>query len=173
MEKSKKRKKISITKYDIANRDERGIYRKDEWASISDIGKFYNNELFIYDDYYKIETLYVNAVNLIMDFFNSNSIEVSHVFKLKIIANAENKNSLDLLDTYNFIKKGSVITDKKTIEDLVRLRLREHIFELEIYVDKSSKSEILFGFDYYMYLKTNKNISDLSVKIQNLGLFVL
>ena len=45
MEKSKKRKKISITKYDIANRDERGIYRKDEWASISDIGKFYNNEL--------------------------------------------------------------------------------------------------------------------------------
>jgi hypothetical protein len=63
------------------------------------------------------------------------------------------------------------ISDKKIIADLIRLRLREHIAQLDIKLGDSIGTEITFGFDYYMYLTTDKNIESLIPKILRLGLY--
>ena len=54
-----------ITKYDPAFRDN-GIYTRDEWTSISDVGKTYNGVPFSMDEYVKVESNYIACVKSIM-----------------------------------------------------------------------------------------------------------
>ena len=51
-----------IVKYAPENYDERGIYRKDEWTSSSDIGKVYDGKRFTREEYLETEDKYVQAV---------------------------------------------------------------------------------------------------------------
>lgn len=48
-----------IIKYNPAFRDERGAYLKDEWTSVSDVGKSFDGEVLTFEEYYKIENAYV------------------------------------------------------------------------------------------------------------------
>lgn len=50
-----------ISKYDPQYRVN-GIYQKDEWMSISDIGNIYGGKVFTEDEYYKAEQSYVDFV---------------------------------------------------------------------------------------------------------------
>ena len=50
-----------ISKYDPQYRVN-GIYQKDEWTSISDIGNIYGGKVFTEDEYYKVEQSYVDFV---------------------------------------------------------------------------------------------------------------
>lgn len=45
-----------ISKYDPQYRID-GIYQKDEWTSMSDIGNIYGGKVFTEDEYYKVEPL--------------------------------------------------------------------------------------------------------------------
>lgn len=57
-----------ITKYNPANRNDSGNYCGDDWTSISDVGKFYNGELFTIEEYLRVENLYVCAVKKYMEY---------------------------------------------------------------------------------------------------------
>ena len=50
-----------ISKYDPQYRID-GIYQKDEWTAISDIGKAFDGTVFAEDEYYKVEQSYVDFV---------------------------------------------------------------------------------------------------------------
>jgi len=167
----KKREKIPITKYNPKFRNNLGHFEKEEWTSISDINKIYNGKLFTFEDYLKAENLYVKSIILALSFFKSKSIKITHIYKLDKKEDFKKHNSLGLYNTYISIKNGNIIKDEKTIDDLIRLRLREHIGELELTIDSKSRSEILFGFDYYMYLNTNKDVTSLLKQISSTGLF--
>lgn len=43
------------------------IYTKDEWTSIGDNGKEYDNTIFTYDEYHKVESSYLNAIKNIFN----------------------------------------------------------------------------------------------------------
>lgn len=171
MRKYTKRVKIPVTKYNPIFRNELGHYQEDEWTSISDIGKSYNGNEFTFDEYIKIENRYVEAVFLIMDFFKSTEVRITHIFKFQNKNRFNKHNSFNLFETYKKIEIGSIIKNRNEIAELIKLRLREHIAELEITIDNRSRTEILFGFDYYMYLKTNKDVSVLLKQINEIGLF--
>jgi hypothetical protein len=79
---------------------------------------------------------------------------------------------LNLYKLFKDLDVGKKIENIQLISNLVKLRLREYIVELELIIDEKSRSEILFGFDYNMYLKTNKDVSFLIDKINGIGLFV-
>ena len=51
-----------IVKYAPENYDERGIYRKDEWVALSDIGNVYDGKRFTREEYLETEDKYVQAV---------------------------------------------------------------------------------------------------------------
>ena len=50
-----------ISKYDPQYRVN-GIYQKDEWTAICDIGKVYDGKVFTEDEYYRVEQSYINFV---------------------------------------------------------------------------------------------------------------
>ncbi len=80
--------------------------------------------------------------------------------------------SIELFDTfYKIGKDGELITNRAIIEQLIRLRLREFIVQLELTINSKNRTEILFGNDYYMYLKTNQEVEPLLKQINKLGLF--
>lgn len=166
-----RRKKTPITKYNPKFRNKLGHYEKEEWTSFSDLGKVYEGKLFKLKDYLKIEKLYADSVILAMCFFKSKSIKITHVLKLDKKKNFVNYDSSKLYQTYLKVKDGDIIKDEKVIRDLIKLRLREHFGELELMIDRKSRTEILFGFDYYMYLKTNRDIKPLLKQISEIGLY--
>ena len=169
-----KTKKISITKYNPIYRNKLGHFQRDEWTSISDIGKVYNGKIFTYSDYEHFEDLYLKAIFNLMSFFGSKEIKIIHLFKYSQEEYFDHYDNKNLYDVFNSLKKNDVITDLSLIEKLIKLRLRELIAELEILIDEDSNSKILFGFDYYMYLqtRTDKDLLSIKQKIEDLGLFV-
>jgi hypothetical protein len=167
--------KISITKYNPIFRNDLGHFTRDEWISYSDIGREYDGIILSKEEYLRVENLYINAVFVILEHFNADSILVSHIFK-----GSETKpeperfhryNDFDLYDSFIKLEKGNHLNIKEDISDILKLRLREYILELELIIDGIPGTEIHFGFDYYMYLKTNKGVKRLTKKIDNLGLF--
>lgn len=50
-----------ISKYDPQYRVN-GIYQRDEWTAICDIGKVYDGKVFTEDEYYRVEQSYVDFV---------------------------------------------------------------------------------------------------------------
>jgi hypothetical protein len=167
-----KRRNISITKYNPADRNSLGYFNVGDWTSYSDIGKLYNNILLSKEEYEKIELLYIQAVILTLTFFESKSIKITHIFKLSKKQDFIKNDDLNLYKLFKDLDVGKKIENIQLISNLVKLRLREYIVELELIIDEKSRSEILFGFDYNMYLKTNKDVSFLIDKINGIGLFV-
>ncbi|OBZ18244.1 hypothetical protein A8L34_01250 [Bacillus sp. FJAT-27264] len=69
-----------ITKYDPTNRI-KGVYKNEEWTSISEVGKVFSAEKFLLEHYLETESLYVTAINLIMNENNLNTIQVVELEK--------------------------------------------------------------------------------------------
>lgn len=167
-----KRDRFSITKYDPRFRNELGHYQKEDWTSVSDIGEIYDNSVLTYEKYLQIEMQYIRAVFLCLDFFESKSVKITHIYKLNNLKKSVRYNEYFLYNQLNHFHLDDRIKDRFAIEILLKLRLREYIGELDLLIDGKSRTEILFGFDYYMYLKTNKDISKLIPFIEKTGLFV-
>jgi hypothetical protein len=171
MIKYNKRAVVSITKYNPIYRNEFGFYQKDEWTSISDVGKQYEGKEFTLEDYLRIEEKYVNAFFIILNFFNAKCVKINHLFKIDKKNDFNKHDSLRLFSTYHILNNNTKVKDKNMLEELIKLRLREHIAELELIVEAKNRTEVLFGFDYYMYLKTNINIDLLLFEIEKTGLY--
>jgi hypothetical protein len=171
MRKYNKRHFYPIIKYDPKYRANSGEYLKDEWTSYSAIGKQFDGAFLVREEYEKIEDLYVKAVFLTIDFFDSKKIKVNHILKLNNQKRAKLKDDIDLCKYLKLFETGNVIADRQIIAILLKLKLRDYICELELLIDGKSRSEIVFGFDYYMYLRTNQDVNPLLKKINKVGLF--
>lgn len=170
MRKYVKRKYIPIIKYNPLFRDKESSYLKEAWTSYSDIGNSFDGQILTRKEYLKIEEKYIAAFFMVKSFFNTKSIKVIHVFKHTV--NLSDQDFCDdyLFETYKKIKTGDLIFSEDILRNIVRLALREYC-DIELLVDRRSRSEISFGFDYYMYLKTNKDVTTLLREINEIGLF--
>jgi hypothetical protein len=164
-----------ITKYNPKNRDSEGSYLDhSEWTAISDIGRpEYKN--FTFEVYEKIETGYIEAIQLILKDNNIDHLVIDsfllHDKKIdfeKYIETGRLKNiRLDFDKEIKTLKNG-VKLNIDQIKKIIRLILRETV-DLRL-VNK--EFEVRFGYDYYMYVKTNEIKLETVYKIHENGLFI-
>ena len=137
-----------VTKYDPKNRVS-GIYTKDEWTSIYDVGKAYNGELFTFAEYLKVEGAYLNTIDSVMQEVNINSVKVKSGERIFSVLN---NSTLDSRDEVLKVAKGV---------------LREDFWcKLE-----SESFFIHFGYDFYMYIGADIDDEKMRKIAEENGLF--
>ena len=139
-----------VTKYNPKHRDQFGRYLREEWTSISDIGKIFNEQLFTMEEYIKVEHDYIEFVEKLMISYDINHFKIKSLSKRTIpVFNSEKE--------YNFFEniyeESEISLDK--IEILMKLILREKIWLKLV----TQHIEVHFGYDYYMYVICKKNLS--------------
>lgn len=164
-----------ITKYDPKKRNSEGVYADSvEWISISDIGNPENHNL-SFEEYYKTESCYVNAIKIILQEKKIASLKIDSLEIYNDKSDFDNyvgENELKGID-FNYTKdiedlKNGLDLKTKYLDKTIRLILRELIWMKLI----TSEIEVKFGYDYYMYVKCDKLSDDLIKLIEETGIFV-
>lgn len=158
-----------ITKYNPIFRDERGSYVKDEWTSISDIGKEYCGKTFTIEQYLKTEDKYINAILKLMRSAKIPYLQVKNLCKWEHKFESEFPELYTdrMLNVYNSVKNDDMCKEDE-LRDLCKLELREKIgFQLWY----KSRMYVHFGYDYYMYIGIDRKCNDALDWIASSGLF--
>jgi len=155
-----------ITKYDPQNRDENGLYKKDEWISIGGIGKKFEGVELTYEEYIRYENAYVDAVIRVMRENNVESLRIKPLQKNSYVT----YDDFPEPETKNFYKslKTNTMIPMNDIAKVVRFALRKEIWcKLA-----SDKMFVHFGYDYYMFIGSENRSDEMINAIINNGLFV-
>lgn len=148
-----------ITKYNPAFRDKEGRYVNEEWTSVYDIGKKFNNKILTPDDYLFSENQYISILlkiikdvkipYLVIKELEQDLLEVE-IKKKKLSEIGINGSIYDNLPFRNN-KKIEIIC----FDEIFKLILREIIWcKLEF----KKKFFIHFGYDFYVYVGCNSKI---------------
>ncbi len=156
-----------ITKYNPQSRDSKGVCLvKDEWTSYSDIGKSYAGYEFTFEQYMQTENAYVEAIFTFMDCLHLNELRIANLERHDIPTESKFY-SQAMLDLFELLKNGMCLS-RDSINNQVRLVLRENVWcRLE-----GNGMFVHFGYDYYMYIGSEKLYSDSIAHIERAGLFV-
>ncbi len=158
-----------ITKYNPKYRDESGIYLKDEWTSVSDIGTQYKGELFTFEDYKKMEDAYVGTIDLFMNYLRVTHLKVLWLEKPLKTLSPEKHCSETMIKLFKKILSDQNL-DQSEVSDAARLILRETLW---CKLESEDKMFVHFADDYYMYIGSFKAIvDDIKKEIEKSGLFV-
>jgi hypothetical protein len=125
-----------ITKYDPQFRDASGAYKLDDWTSISDIGRTFNNIELTAECYVTVENSYVEAALAFLTEAGVTSLAI------KSLENHRRHNCPAVSLT-----EGHSCTLLE-IADIIRLNLREIIWCKLV----GDGCFLHFGYDYYMYV---------------------
>ncbi|MCP1161074.1 hypothetical protein [Bacillus infantis] len=148
-----------VTKYDPQKRDAYGNYLDDsEWTSFSEVGTKVGEE-----EYLNTETNYIQAITAFMDEAGVDRLYVN-ALEMWTEAAAVQEKLLFLSDIWI----GKAVR-KEEITEMARLTLREAVwcklsFRKEFFVH--------FGYDYYMFIGTNKDCPQARRNVLEAGLFV-
>lgn len=141
-----------VSKYDEKHRCD-GVYLKNEWTSIGDVGKVFNGKEFGIDEYKKTEGQYLLLIR-----------------KLCLKLNVCEMQITDLEDYFSACAhhNGSVLCGMQEILDVIRDCLREK------YWCKLSADRLFvhFGYDYYLYIHCPLDSKCMSVLVKDVGLFL-
>lgn len=158
-----------ITKYSPNNRIN-GDYTKEEWTSISDVGKSYSNEVFLIEHYLQTESLYIMALISIVNEMKINSLQVTNLEKHDFGFLNDRFHTLysdEMKKIYSNINNGDSISGNELVL-LCKLVLREKLWcKLQ-----TSGMFVHFGFDYYMYIGSALKCKNSLKAIVNSGLFI-
>jgi len=166
-----------ITKYDPKNRDENGFYQKDEWISLYDIGRKYHDVEFTLEEYLFYENAYIDAVIRIMDGNNAEFLRIEALAEKKTfkkegmkrfgyIENAD-LNEPEVKERYDSLENNMLVS-KQDIALIVRFVLREITWCKLV----SDQMYVHFGYDYYMFIGSEKPLHEALDAIEENGLFV-
>lgn len=160
-----------ITKYNPDFRNKGGYYTDSysDWTSSSEIGKVFNDKELTFLEYLEVENKYVEAIKQILSEFEIKKLRVinlsNHSYKLS-------KNELDvsskiLYEKFENIREDEVV-ELELIEVLIKANLREFVY-CKLFHEKIT---IKFGYDYYMYVISSKELKNSANTISDFGLFV-
>ena len=142
-------KEYRITKYNPQNRVA-GVYTRDEWTSISDIGKSFNNIPLTYEMYQKTEDAYIDCC-----------IEMLKRATVKELA----------VEQVEYYTEDSifpaVVSNFEEIRQIISACLREKCW-LKL---TATEFFIHFGYDYYMYIGSNLPVVTVEEVAEKYGLF--
>lgn len=167
--------KYRISKYNPLFRAANGRYLKEDWISISDIGKTFDGKQLTIESYKAIEDGYVNAIHLIMGHMNipylsiknfnkNSSIDVFEDF----IKKYQELYTKEILDTYYHVKELDNL-EKGVLDSYCRLLLRENIWS-EVFYQEEVK--VFIKYDYLMGIHSNRSLERIIPEIEKSGLFV-
>ncbi len=142
-----------ITKYDPDLRDEDGRFCKEDWTSVSDIGRTFLGTVLSPESYKAVELAYTDVVLRFLE-----EAEVDFLCALGV----ENHSGADAVP-----QEGSLI-NREDIPAVVGAMLREEFWcKLE-----STRAFVHVGYEYYMYVGVSQECQN-SVKFAHQrGLFV-
>ena len=147
-------------------RNKDGSYQKDDWTSVGDVGRIYEGDAFTYNMYLLFENAYISAIRTVMKLnniksFNLQSLEKKEVYDYPDIS----KNNT--IDYISGLSEGYTI-NYRNIDFIAKLILRELLWGK--FVNKNMF--VHFGYDYYMYIGSRKDLGVESKIISEMGLFV-
>lgn len=160
---------FSVTKYNPAYRDVNGVYQKSEWIGFFQVGKNIDGQILTLEEYELTEEKYLTAAYLFFTFHGCVKVRIENLEK-NYSDDYKYPDKEALLALYNKLESGQVY-ELEDIKAIVKLILRELIWA-ELFCDKSDEITLRFGYDFYMYFNSGKNMTSLFREIESLGLFV-
>ncbi|WP_434799127.1 hypothetical protein [Terrisporobacter vanillatitrophus] len=159
-----------ISKYDPKYRDEHGIYTRNEWTSISDVGEYFNGYEVTMEEYLDTENKYVKAINIILDYLKISYLYIMELEKYEdTITEINNDFCQNDIDRNDFIKEGQEL-NRKEINYVIKSTLRER-FWCGLY-SKATHIIIKPGYDFYINIISPKLPNVIIKKINELGLYI-
>jgi len=155
-----------ITRYNPKNRDENGIYKKNDWTSVNDIGKMFNQKKLTFETYLLSEKAYINAILQIMNGGSIKSLQVESLEK-NVYTNYVDFVEPESRRYYHALKNGMQISIND-IPQLMRFVLREIVW-CKLICDVMF---VHFGYDYYMYVGSENQTEGVLSDIMSSGLFI-
>ncbi len=142
-----------VTKYDPAYRDSTGVYGREEWIAMSDIGHFFAGKALAEAEYQRVEDAYVTAAVAFLREAGVPSLAV---------AGLENHAGVPLL-----FAEGSSLSPAEVGAVVRRLLRGEFWCQLE-----GGEAFVHVGYDYYMYVGVPCQCPGAVALARHLGLFV-
>ena len=172
-----------IVKYKPENYNEDGVYTVDEWTHISDVGRVFNGHIFTIEEYLVTEDRYASVVISLMKAHNCQYIIIGNLLycetkrekmnrEKEMLSDPYSYHNIPLLPTLRTIRLGERIhiSNRKRIEDAVRLNLRGYIY---VYLMNRKQNLIIdFGYDLYMLLKSRLSKDSLRKIVVKEGLYL-
>ena len=167
-------KRYEITKYE----NENGIIEEQEWIAISDIGDTFGGIVLTPEKYQETEDKYVAVIVRILEYMNIQKCRIKNVVKCSLIkeqfcdveVSQEVRDLYNerLWNTYGNIKEGDEV-DISTIEDIIRLLLREDI-GCDVYVP--CRFKLFIGYDYMTGVHLSRTLDPILKELNEIGLYV-
>jgi hypothetical protein len=145
---------LCITKYNPKYRDSSGAYKKNEWVSVSDIGKVFEDGILTTESYLAVEDAYVDAALLFLEQFRIKSLTIKYLEERSPADCPPGKgdeNRLWLKD----LELGKAYFGSE-LARLIRLNLREVCWTK---LEGAQNTYLHFGYDYYMYIGTDSTVT--------------
>lgn len=142
-----------VTKYDPAFRNERGVYTRNEWTSLSDVGRVCNGKLVTLDQYLATEDAYLSTARELLRLDGTDALQVDSL---------ENRFPSDAVPENGQVLRGSQLFDT------VRRVLREEFWCRFV----GPSSFIHVGWDLHMYVGISSSSEPDVVRARELGIFI-
>lgn len=140
--------KWRITKYNPIFRNPDGLYIKEDWSTIWEIGKTFNGRKITIEDYLNLENDYANTA---LDLLSSAGLD-----RLRVKELSKTFDTIPHLSTPIIEKPIKLIEnnwlDVNDIEKVIKMMLREAVHCKLVY---PYKFYVHIGWDFYMYIGAN------------------
>lgn len=147
---------LRFSKYDIKYRNELGHYLRDDWTSISDVGKVCEDELLTMEEYERVEKNYLNTLHDIAQTVGATQFQINGIEMWDF--------DTDQLD-FPLINGTSINLNQC-------LTLSQKILRNEIWCKiESEKLNIYFGHEYYIYISFDGDLDTVKAIIKKYDLF--
>jgi hypothetical protein len=146
-----------LTKYDPAHRDDQGAYMLDDWIGVSDIGRCFGGNIFLKEDYLKVEKKYVDTS---LQLLSESGIRAMRISNLEINSYViDNQIGDGLIEKCTILRDDTIVAGE-SLKEVLRACLREYIW---CRLFGPQESYLHFGHDYYIYIGIPKPASAESV----------
>lgn len=180
-------KHMRVTKYNPANRNDKGHYMADEWIAATDIYENISGHVLTLEEYVRVENAYIDAVLRFMRLNEIAYLNVQYIEKravywhLKIINRILISRCKEYKCNPHFIKECRALKriirkiklDSKVyyddVSDLIRLNLRSILWCKLVHEDTMY---VHFGYDYYMYIGSQRCDHETTDAVTRSGLYV-
>lgn len=132
-----------------------GAYTRDEWTSISDIGKTFDGLELTREEYERVEGLYLEAVRT--------GLEAAGVERLRVCGLEDHG------EAPGSLTEGQWLAVPEAAE-VCRALLREAGFWCRL--EDGDRAYVHVGYDYYLYLGTPVDVGAALAPLEEAGLFV-
>ncbi|MBO6079512.1 MAG: hypothetical protein J6P54_00940 [Bacteroidales bacterium] len=146
-----------------------GIYTKNEWISVSDIGSSFDGEVLTKEEYLRVEAAYVDTVKELLGISGVKFLTIvnpnTYYLRREKAFNKENKALYQIVSS---LKEGQRIAVSK-IDTVLKACLRE-LFWCAM-VNEAKKVQVDVGYDYYLHFHSRLPEETISKIARSHGLY--